>query len=132
MYREITFLELVPIVLGVLIWADSLKNKELLLHIDNLSLVYIVNHKSSKNNRIMKLVRLLVLHTLKYNIQIRAQHIPGIKNQIAGAISGSSRQGSVSWLLGQISIHQRYLLCSGKLFRNCRHATAGQFIHEYS
>lgn len=35
----------------------------------------------------MKLVRLLVLHTLKYNIQISAQHIPGIKNQIPDAIS---------------------------------------------
>lgn len=82
-----TLSELIPIVLGVLIWAEGLRNRNLLLHIDNLSLVYIVNHKSSNNNRIMKLVRLLVLQTLKYNIQIRAQHITGIKNQIEDAIS---------------------------------------------
>ncbi|XP_062597918.1 uncharacterized protein LOC134259342 [Saccostrea cucullata] len=86
-YRDITFLELVPIVLGVMIWAESLRNKKLLLHIDNLSLVYIINNKSSKNKRIMILVRMLVLQTLKFNVQIKAQHIPGVKNEIADAIS---------------------------------------------
>lgn len=86
-YRDITLLELIPIVLGVIIWAEKLKDKKLLLHIDNLSLVHIINRKSSTTNRIMTLVRMLVLQTLRFNIQIRAQHIQGVKNEIADAIS---------------------------------------------
>lgn len=85
--KDITFLELVPIVLGVFIWAEQLYAKKLLLHIDNLSLVHIINQKSSKNNRVMVLIRALVLYTLSYNIQVRAIHVPGKNNNIADAIS---------------------------------------------
>jgi hypothetical protein len=42
--RDITFLELVAIQL----WGDQLKNKKVLFHIDNQSVVTILNNKSSK------------------------------------------------------------------------------------
>ncbi|XP_056009528.1 uncharacterized protein LOC125680186 [Ostrea edulis] len=67
--KEITFLELVPIVLGIHIWAEQLKSKKLLLHIDNLALVHVINKKSSKSKNVMVLLRALVLHTLRFNIQ---------------------------------------------------------------
>ncbi|XP_061173384.1 uncharacterized protein LOC133182551 [Saccostrea echinata] len=86
-YRDISLLELIPIVLGIIIWAENLRDKKLLLHIDNSALVYIINRKSSEIKRVMTFVRMLVLHTLKFNIQIKAQHIPGVKNEIADAIS---------------------------------------------
>jgi hypothetical protein len=86
-YRDITLLELIPIVLGIMTWSEKLRNNKLILHIDNLALVHIINCKSSKNKRIMVLIRLLVLQSLKSNIQIRAQHLPGSKNNIADAIS---------------------------------------------
>lgn len=85
--KDITLLELVPIVLGVFIWAEQLYAKTLLLHIDNLSLVHIINQKSSKNNRVMVLIRALILYTLCYNIQVRAIHVAGKNNDIADAIS---------------------------------------------
>lgn len=72
--------------MGVMIWVEHLEDKNLVLHIDNLALVPIINHKSSKSKRIMVLIRLLVLQTPKFNIQIRAQHISDLKNKIADII----------------------------------------------
>ncbi|XP_062577774.1 uncharacterized protein LOC134239607 isoform X2 [Saccostrea cucullata] len=46
--RDITLLELVPIVLGISIWSSKLKNLKLLLHVDNMALVQIINQKTSK------------------------------------------------------------------------------------
>jgi hypothetical protein len=40
---DITFLELVPIVLSLIIWGPEFKNKKILLHIDNQALVSIIN-----------------------------------------------------------------------------------------
>ena len=85
--KDITFLELVPIVLGLSIWAHSLQTKKVLLHIDNLALVHIINQKTSKNPRVMALLRSLVLIALQYNIQLRSTHVPGSKNEISDAIS---------------------------------------------
>lgn len=80
------------VILCLLFWeffwgAERLYAKKLLLHIDNLSLVHIIKQKSSKNNRVMVLIRALVLYTLIYNIQVRAIHVPGKNNNIADAIS---------------------------------------------
>ena len=43
--RDITLLELVPIVLGMSIWSSKLKNLKLLLHVDNMALVQNINQK---------------------------------------------------------------------------------------
>ena len=85
--QDITFLELVPIVLSFLVWGKNLQNKKILLHIDNMSLVHILNKQSSKSERVMSLVRPLMLVALGNNIQFKAQHIPGKNNVIADAIS---------------------------------------------
>ncbi|KAK3096561.1 hypothetical protein FSP39_001295 [Pinctada imbricata] len=85
--RNITFLELLPVVTAVIIWGQYLENKKVVFHIDNLSVVQIINKKSSKDPCIMRLIRKLVICTLHRNILIRAEHIPGIFNDIADAIS---------------------------------------------
>jgi hypothetical protein len=54
--------------------------------------VIIINKKSSKSIRVMSLVRVLVLSTLKYNIVIKAKHIPGKINKIADSLSRSDWQ----------------------------------------
>ncbi len=80
-------LELVPVVLGIEIWAEALQRQKLLLHIDNLALIHVLNNKTSKNENVMSLVRYLILICLQFNIQVRAEHEPGSKNQIADSIS---------------------------------------------
>lgn len=85
--RDITFLELVPILLAIWVWADHFKAKKLLINTDNIALVHILNSQSSKSQRVMSLLRPLILLCLKYNIQIKSTHISGYKNSIADSIS---------------------------------------------
>ena len=59
--QDITFLELVHIVLAVTTWCKQLRNKKVIFHVDNLALVDILNSKSSKSSRVISLLRPLVL-----------------------------------------------------------------------
>ena len=86
-FKDITFLELVPILLAFHLWNEKLKGKKIILHTDNLSLVQILNKKTSRNNRVMFFVRKLVLQLLFQNIQLRAVHISSKKNVICDALS---------------------------------------------
>ena len=85
--RDITFLELVPIVLAMFIWASNFQNRKILFRIDNMALVSIINKRTAKSKRVMAFIRPLVLFTMQHNIQFKAQHIDGCKNEIADAIS---------------------------------------------
>lgn len=85
--QDITFLELVPIVLAVTTWRKQLTNKKVIFHVDNLALVDILNSKSSKSSRVMSLLRPLVLITMNNNIQLKCCHIQGSRNDIADSIS---------------------------------------------
>ena len=84
---DITFLELFPVVVALSIWKDELKNKRILFHIDNDSVVTIINKKSCKSERVMALVRKLVLVCLEFNILLKAEHIQGVQNTIADSLS---------------------------------------------
>lgn len=85
--RDITFLELVLILLAIWVWADQFTAKKLIINTDNIALVDILNAKSEKSQRVMCLVRPLVLLCMKNNIQIKTRHIPGYQNSIADANS---------------------------------------------
>ncbi|CAG2246210.1 unnamed protein product [Mytilus edulis] len=84
---NITFLELFPVMVAIILWGSELRNKKVLFHIDNEGAVHIINKKSSKSSDVMILVRRLVLETLHHNILIKADHVPGKVNTIADAIS---------------------------------------------
>lgn len=85
--QNITFLELVPIVLAVECWAHLLRNTCVELHTDNMDLTFIINKQTSKEELVMVLVRKLILALLKNNIMCRALHIPGVKNSLADFLS---------------------------------------------
>lgn len=84
---DITFLELFPVVVAIYIWGEQLKNKKILFHIDNQSVIAILNKKSSRSVTIMILVRKLVLACLHYNILLKAEHISTRLNSIADSLS---------------------------------------------
>lgn len=94
---DITFLELVPIVLSVFIFGNELSNKKILFYTDNISLVSILNQKTSKSKRVMRLIRPFVLYTMLHNIQFKSIHIEGRLNRIADSISRK-----VFWKLKQL------------------------------
>ena len=84
---SIAWQELFAIVVACHVWGKFLQNKRIILNCDNESVVNIINSKRSRISRVMDLLRHLTLLTLKYNIYIRAKHIPGKCNQTADSIS---------------------------------------------
>ena len=85
--QNITFLELVPIILAAEVWGDMFRNASVLLHTDNLALVYVINKQSSKEPLVMSLVRRLVIQALNKNFDIKATHISGKHNVLADYLS---------------------------------------------
>ncbi|VDH90946.1 Hypothetical predicted protein [Mytilus galloprovincialis] len=69
------------------IWASNFQNRKILFRIDNMALVSIINKRTAKSKRVMAFIRPLVLFTMQHNIQFKAQHIDGCKNEIADSIS---------------------------------------------
>ena len=84
---NITILELFPIVLALEIWGDKLKSKCIRLFTDNIAVMHIINKQTSKDPIIMILIRRLVLHCLKHNIEFQAEHVPGKVNVLADSLS---------------------------------------------
>jgi hypothetical protein len=89
-----TFLELVPIAMAFHIWSQGLAGKRLILHTDNQALVSILNSKTSKSKRVMRLLRQLVLQSLLFNIQFKSLHITGQRNVKADSLSRQQKSRS--------------------------------------
>ena len=85
--QNIVLLELVPIVLAIDIWGAKLKDKMVIFHTDNLSLVSVINTQKSKEPLVMLLVRSLVFNLLLHNISFQSVHIPGYLNTDADLLS---------------------------------------------
>jgi len=86
-HKNIAFLELFPIVLGVRMWGDSLANKRILFFTDNDSVVHVINQQTFENKESLYLLRQLFLTCLQHNILFRARHIQGKKNILADSLS---------------------------------------------
>ena len=72
---DITFLELVPIVLAMCLFKTQFCDKKILFHTDNKALVEILNKKSSKSKQVMQLVRPLILMAMLNNIHSSFGHL---------------------------------------------------------
>ena len=85
--RDITFLEMVPVLLALVLWGHKLSNQQIVLYIDNEALVTIINKQTAKSKRLMQLVRSFVLLAMQQGIIFKAKHIPTYANAIADSIS---------------------------------------------
>ena len=85
--QNITFLELVPIVLAIEAWGKEIRNHCLVLHTDNMALKHVINAQSSREDLVMTWVRRLVLQALRHNVLIQAVHVPGTMNILADLLS---------------------------------------------
>ena len=85
--KDITFLELVPILLAVLTWRLEFRRKKIVFNVDNEALVTILNKKTSKSTRVMSLLRPLLICCMNNNIQFKAVHVAGVQNSAADALS---------------------------------------------
>lgn len=68
--KDMTFLGMVPVLLTIFLWGHSLANKKFKMWIDNKALVDVLNKQTSKSRRVMHLVRVFVLHTMRYKYTV--------------------------------------------------------------
>ena len=87
--QNISFLEIVPIILALDLWAPFLVNKCVVFHSDNISVVSCLNAQSSKERLVMSLIRSFVLRCLSSNILFKSRHIAGFKNVASDLLSRS-------------------------------------------
>ena len=85
--ESITLKEFFPILAAVMVWSKSLADTRIIIHTDNLALVHVINSKTSKEVKVMSLVRKFVVHCMLFNIEFKAQHVPGYENTLADKLS---------------------------------------------
>nr|XP_033771599.1 vomeronasal type-2 receptor 116-like [Geotrypetes seraphini] len=74
-------------VAATIIWGDRLQHRKVVLFLDNVEVVQAVNAQSAHCPLLVELLCLLVLRCLQLNITLTAQHVPGLLNEIADALS---------------------------------------------
>lgn len=84
---SIAYKELFPIVIAAHIWGSLWHKRNVLFRSDNEAVVFILNARTSKVSGIMKLVRSLLMCAARSNFCFKAQHLPGVENEIADALS---------------------------------------------
>ena len=78
--RSITFKELFAFTMAITVWATALASQKIIFYCDNQAVVHILTSGTSKCRRIMTLIRYLFYICCKFNIVLKAVHIPGIEN----------------------------------------------------
>lgn len=84
---HITIKDLVPIVLAVAVWGKEWHGLTVQARCDNSAVVAILNWGSSLDPAVMHLMRCLAFILAKFQIDLFASHIPGLKNDLADALS---------------------------------------------
>lgn len=84
---HITVKELLPIVLGVTLWGARWVDTTVKCLCDNAAVVAIINSGRSKCDRAMRLMRCLFFFLAQYRITLQGEHIPGVDNGAADALS---------------------------------------------
>ena len=84
---SIGYLELYAMTIGVVTWIHKFRNKKIAVFCDNMSVVNMINNKSSKCRNCMILMRIIVIHTLIYNVKLSATHVRTENNTISDSLS---------------------------------------------
>ena len=76
--KDITILEIFPIITSIFLWPSALTNQKIIFRCDNMAVCHIINSMTSKSKPVMIFVRKFVLQCLKCNILFKCKHIPGV------------------------------------------------------
>ena len=87
--KEIAVKELtcMPNVLAVVLWGPHWAGKHVLFHTDNLAMVQVVQALNAADPLLCSLLRCLYFYSAHYQFTFTAEHIPGVKNVAADALS---------------------------------------------
>ncbi|KAE8597530.1 hypothetical protein XENTR_v10016498 [Xenopus tropicalis] len=98
---NLVLLEIFPVLVALEIWGPLLANKHILLFCSLYGSGSSYKHYlSDKFSPVIKIMRQLVFLALKYNIWLRAKHIPGCQNNLADALS-RFQLDRFRWLAGE-------------------------------
>ena len=84
---HIAVLELFAVFATIATFETSLVNKQIIMFTDNEAIVTIWSSGTSKDKQLMALVRELFFLTVRNNISVRFQHVPGRSNSFADLLS---------------------------------------------
>ena len=69
------------------LWGADMSNRSIIFYTDNETLLHVIDKQSCKDKTLMVFVRRLVLLCLQFNIMFKAKHVPGVRNNLADALS---------------------------------------------
>ena len=85
--QSIAYKERFPVVVALHVWGSQWFWRHVLFRSDNEAVIHILHSRTSKVPCIMHLLRLLLSAAARFNFTFTSQHIPGIHNNIADALS---------------------------------------------
>ena len=83
---SIAYLELFALTAEFLTWGQKFNNKRIIIFCDNQSVVAMLNNTSSNCKNCMRLIRLIVLHSLIHNIRVFGKFVPTKENIFADSL----------------------------------------------
>ena len=84
---SIDFRELFAIYAAVATFSHEWVGKRLIFHTDNLTITQAWQKGTSKSTSLMPLIRTMLMNAAINNYSISFQHIPGVANRVADALS---------------------------------------------
>ena len=85
--QNIMLLELYPIWLAIKVWGPEITNSCLLVHTDNQALVAVISKCTTKMLMANALLRDISIDCMRFNVVLKAAHVPGVNNVIADLLS---------------------------------------------
>ena len=79
--------ELVPIVIAAALWGDKWRRSCVCFKCDNVAVVEILRSRTARDPLLMHLLRCVVFYAAVFGFQLIANHVPGVMNTAADAIS---------------------------------------------
>ena len=84
---SIEFLELYAVTLAIELWSYQLRNKRVIIFCDNLSVVHMLARSTSSCPRCLRLLRVIMYSSLKYNVRYFMKHVTSKNNLLADLLS---------------------------------------------
>jgi hypothetical protein len=99
---HINALEMLALVVGLKLWKKKLRGARLMIHCDNEASVTILNSGATRDVFLQGCLREIVLLAAVGEFEVRAKHIPGVKNRIPDLLSRWEIVQSAAKQLAQI------------------------------
>ena len=85
--QSIAYKELFPVAIAAFVKGPQWCKRHVLFRSDNDAVVHMLNYRTSKIPCLMRLLRHLLLSAARHSFSFSTQHVPGVNNQLADALS---------------------------------------------